>query len=285
VTISNATQEPSDDLRLERAAFDIDRDGFDLFRAACLLPRIEDRDPRVQECVEQVEQWGRILRRRVAGVFPEADDDEKRRLVVELLFDELGFCGDSEEYDAPERSFVTDVIETRRGLPIALSLLTVAVAEAGGVRAFGVALPRHYVVGLGDQNGFVLIDPFHKGRVLAPADVQKLTGLSGLDVIGHAVAQTSPRSTLMRMLANLHGSYLRRAEREPLVRVLSRMLLFEPRHPALLVQRSQVRAELLELDGALVDAEAALGLSPDDDVRRAAEEMKRRIEDGRKYAN
>jgi regulator of sirC expression with transglutaminase-like and TPR domain len=283
----------SDDLSLERAAFDVERDGFDLFRAACLMPRIEDRDPRVQECVEQVEAWGRTLRRRisdrrVASAGEGASDDggdDARRAVVDLLFFELGFHGRSDDYDAPEHSFMADVLETKRGLPIALSLLTVAVAEAAGVRAFGVALPRHYVVGLGDQSGFVLIDPFHHGRVLAPADVHKLTGVSGLDVIGHAVSQTTPRATLMRMLANLHGSYLRRGERAPLVRVLSRMLLFEPRHPALLVQRAQVRAELLELDGALQDAETALGLQPDDDVRRAAEDMKRRIEDGRKYAN
>lgn len=270
-----------DDLALERTAFDVDRDGFDLFRAACLLTRVSRRDAGVHGCVDIVERWGAELRARTAGM----DEDHRVRALVDLLFGELGFRGDSEEYDAPTNSFLVDVISRRRGLPISLSLLTVAVAEAAGLGAFGVALPRHFVVGVGGERGFVLLDPFHKGKSLDATDIEKLTGIPGLDVVGHAVAQTSPRSILMRMLANLHGSYLRRGEREPLVRVLSRMLLFEPRHPALLVQRAQVRAELGELDEAAEDARAALTLTPDDDTRRAGEETLRRLDDSRRFLN
>jgi regulator of sirC expression with transglutaminase-like and TPR domain len=269
----------ADDLSLERAAFDIEREGFDLFRAACLFPRIARRNAAVHDCVDVVERWGATLRSRARGM----NEDEKVRALVEMLFHELGFRGDVEEYDAPQNSFLVDVIERRRGLPIALSLLTVAVAEAAGLTAFGVALPRHYVVGVGGEQGFVLLDPFHKGRSLDTADIEKLTGMQGLDVVGHAVTQTSPRSTLMRMLANLHGSYLRRGEREPLVRVLSRMMLFEPRHPALLVQRAQVRSELGELDEAIEDARQSLTLTPDDDTRRAGEETVRRLEETRRF--
>ena len=270
----------TEDLSLERVAFDTEREGFDLFRAACLLPRIEGREPDVRHCVEQVEAMGRALKQRL----PRDEDGHARELVAHL-FGELGFDGDRSEYDAPSNSFLVDVIERRRGLPVALSLLTVAVAEAAGMRAFGVALPRHFIVGVSGARGFSLIDPFNKGRTLDADDIEGLTGVGGLDVVGHAVAQTSPRAILMRMLANLHGSYLRRGDREPLVRVLSRMLLFEPRHPALLVQRAQVRVEVGEFAEARLDIQTALGLSPDVDVKRAAEEMLRRLDEGQRYLN
>lgn len=264
---------PEDDvLAPERAAFDTERDGFDLFRAACLMPRVVGRDGDVRACVERVEQLGHALRK----TLPRGDDARVAAL-VRFLFTEQGFAGDADSYDAPENSFLCDVLARRRGLPITLSLVTMAVADAAGMRTFGVALPRHFVVGVASGDGFALVDPFHGGRILGADDVKDLTGVAGLDVVGHAVAQTTPRAVLMRMLANLHGSFLRRGEREPLVGVLSRMLIFEPRHPALLVQRAQVRVELGEVGEALADLDAALKLSPDDDVRRAAEELHKRL--------
>jgi regulator of sirC expression with transglutaminase-like and TPR domain len=201
------------------------------------------------------------------------------------MFSDLGFCGDAAGYDAPQNCFMVDVIDRRRGLPITLSLITVAVAEAAGVRAFAVALPKHFAVGVHRKSGFILLDPFNHGRLLSSADVEKLSGLSSGDVVGQAVAQTSPRSILMRMLANLHASYLRRGEREPLVRVLSRMLLFEPRHPALLVQRAQVLVEEGELTQARADAEAALALRPDNDSERAATDLLKKLEEAGRYVH
>ena len=64
----------------------------------------------------------------------------------EYLFDELGFAGNTDDYYNPENSYLPCVLKTKRGLPIALSLIYKTVAERIGLRCFGIGLPGHFVV-------------------------------------------------------------------------------------------------------------------------------------------
>ena len=66
----------------------------------------------------------------------------------EYLFEELGFAGNKDDYYNPINSYLPAVLETKRGLPISLSLVYKLVAERVGLRAWGVGLPGHFVVGV-----------------------------------------------------------------------------------------------------------------------------------------
>jgi regulator of sirC expression with transglutaminase-like and TPR domain len=281
--IEDAEEIEADELALERVAFDVEREGFDLFRAACLLPRIEGRSVDVQACVEHVEALGA---RAKAASGASADEDTRRQRLLALLFDELGFAGDEDDTDAPRNSFVPEVLRRRMGLPITLSLIVCAVADAAGVAAFGVGLPRRFVVALGTRRSFVLVDPFRRGATLSPEDIRAITGAPHDEAIVEAVTSTTPRAILTRMLVNLHGSYLRRRDADALVAVLSRMAILEPRNAALFLQRGQVRLEQADFAGALADLAAARRLgSLDPDQTRAAAELERRLNDGQRYSN
>jgi regulator of sirC expression with transglutaminase-like and TPR domain len=275
------TDLPDDDLTLERAAFDVEREGFDLFRAACLLPRIAGHTVDVQACVEQVEAWGALVR----ASFQSSDEDHRRSRLCDVVFRELGFVGDDEETDAPENSFLPDVLRRRRGLPITLSLVTLAVADAAGVRAFGVGLPRHFAVALGAPNSFVLLDVFAGGKPMTPQDIAEKTGVRDVEVLAEAIASTTPRAILMRMLANLHTSYLRRRMPVQLARVISRMLIFDRKNAGLLLQRAQLRLENADFGGAREDLVAARGLPLDDDRERVADDVERRLDEGTRYVH
>jgi regulator of sirC expression with transglutaminase-like and TPR domain len=123
------------------------------------------------------------------------------------------------------------------------------VAEAAGVPAFPVALPQHFVVGLGHHDSFVLVDAFHGGRLLKLEDVFAISGVHNVEGLAEAIQSSTPERVLMRLLANLHACYLRRGEREPLTRVLSRMLIFDARNPGLWLQRAQLRLEDADFSG------------------------------------
>lgn len=84
----------------------------------------------------------------------------------EFLFDELGFCGNSDDYYNPQNSYLPHVLKTKRGLPIALSLVYKIVADRIGLRCWGVGLPGHFVVGVECDGANMLIDPFDKGRAM-----------------------------------------------------------------------------------------------------------------------
>jgi len=119
---------------------------------------------------------------------------------AELLGGRHGFAGDREEYDHPHNSMLDRVLARRRGLPILLSVVYVAVAERAGVPLGGVGLPGHFVVGHFGAQPAVLLDPFAGG---APLD-------GGVEA--HLVRPWAPGDIAMRMLNNLVGSYQRRGD-------------------------------------------------------------------------
>ena len=53
----------------------------------------------------------------------------KANVLSEYLFDEVGFSGDQENYYDPRNSYLNDVLERRRGIPITLSLVYMEVGK------------------------------------------------------------------------------------------------------------------------------------------------------------
>lgn len=139
----------------------------------------------------------------------------------ERLFRDLGVAGDVESYDAPENSFLDSVLARRRGLPITLGVLAIALGRRAGVVMSPVAMPGHFLVRHEGQPR-VLLDCFG-GRRLTSGDceamVQALYGgdtrfdLAWLQPVG-------PRHVLARMLANLAASASRRENKVLFARVM-----------------------------------------------------------------
>lgn len=274
---------PSDDLALERIAFDPTREGFDLLRAAALLPRVEGRAPDVETVIATVDAWAAEVKQEV----------DKRTSwqgplhgLVSVLFARARLRGDDEDYDAPRNSFLDEVIVRRRGLPISLSLLVVETARRAGLVACGLALPKHFMAGLmlrrpegdagrSDGADLFFVDAFH-GQVLPPDDVAARAGLP-LDELAEHLAPAAPDVILARMLTNLRGSYLRRQDPASCARVVSRLLLLKPREAALHLERAQLRHTLGDEQGALADAEQGLKLAKDPEETDVAERILERL--------
>ena len=58
-----------------------------------------------------------------------------------LLFEQLGLRGDRERYDDPVNSYLDQVLERRRGIPISLSVLLIEVGRRCGVCLEAVGMP------------------------------------------------------------------------------------------------------------------------------------------------
>ncbi|HEV2060691.1 MAG TPA: transglutaminase-like domain-containing protein [Solirubrobacteraceae bacterium] len=115
-----------------------------------------------------------------------------------VLGERYGFAGATDEYDHPDHSMLDLVLERRRGLPIALSVIYVATAHRAGIALDGVGLAGHYVVGqFRAASAPVLLDPFGGGRPIAAPNAAE-------------VRPWPPHETALRMLNNLVGSYTRR---------------------------------------------------------------------------
>ena len=155
--------------------------------------------------------------------------------LARVLGERHGFAGAREDYDHPDNCMLDLVLERRRGLPIALSVVYVETARRAGIALDGVGLPGHYVVGQFGAGGTppVLLDPFAGGARIA----------------GDAAAAAAPdvrpwgaHETALRMLNNLVGSYTRRNDLGRAIRAAEMRL-------ELPLERGLARALTAELRG------------------------------------
>lgn len=182
--------------------------------------------------------------------------------IAAILFGRYGYVGDRDTYDDLANADLMRVIDRRRGLPIALSILYLHLARAQGWAAEGVNFPGHFLVRLGGGDGLI-VDPFGGGRALAPdALAELLKGALGDEAAldpAH-LAAASNRDIVLRLLNNAKGRLVRAGSLDRAATVLDRMLMVAPRAPALWHEAATLNAELGRLQRALacVDALAAL---------------------------
>lgn len=84
-----------------------------------------------------------------------------------VLFEEEGFIGDLQGFYNALNSYLPAVLNSRRGLPILMSLVYKLVAEGTGLTVQGVNAPGHFLVRVACDGGWMIVDPFFGGQVLS----------------------------------------------------------------------------------------------------------------------
>ena len=182
-----------------------------------------------------------------------------------LLFEELRFKGNTDEFDDPRNSYLDDVLERKLGIPLTLSIVYIEVARRAGMAAFGVGLPGHFIVRVDDAGRSLLIDPFHGGHVITVEDCKDLvlrtTGRPSL-FRGDSLDNATPRAMLTRFLLNLKRIYLARGDYSRALSVVERLLLVAPGDAKEIRDRGLLLAHLGQSGAALQDLESYLALAP-----------------------
>src|ERR1700676_1535181 len=65
------------------------------------------------------------------------DKNEKIQLLSHFLFEQKGFEGNRDDYSDPRNSFLNEVIDRRRGIPITLSIIYLEVGRRLGLNLYG----------------------------------------------------------------------------------------------------------------------------------------------------
>ncbi len=193
------------------------------------------------------------------------------RALAGVLGGEEGLGGRTEGYDEPSRSFIQDVLATRVGLPIALSVIYVEVARRAGIALYGIGFPGHFLCGADVGGEVVVLDPFHGGRVLGrPALEALLARFSPGTQWSPGLLAPAPVPTIaVRMLTNLKHAFEARKQRERLLETLTLLLAVMPDHPGELRARAELLSELGASRAALADYRRCLEVAPEAEGRAA----------------
>ncbi|NBX54135.1 MAG: transglutaminase [Betaproteobacteria bacterium] len=197
---------------------------FPLLEAAASLAQDPYPQADIESVLAQMDAWHFRLRRPLNA---KADPIAKLRRLNQFFFDELGFAGNVNDYYAPDNSYLHRVMDTRRGIPISLSVLWLELAQGLGLQAQGVGFPGHFLVKVklpDPHEGLIVLDPF-TGQSLGREDLLERIGQwLGSDgeslgkrktdlVLSQHLQACSPRNMVLRMLKNLQEIYRSRQEK------------------------------------------------------------------------
>ncbi|MAI79630.1 MAG: hypothetical protein CL917_11865 [Deltaproteobacteria bacterium] len=209
---------------------------------------------------------------------------ERLHLLNEGLFIREGFVGNSEDYSNPENSFLDSVLESRKGIPITLSIIYMEVARRLGFNSFGIGFPGHFLVGVKLEQKTVVIDPFSQ-RILEQSDCEKLLfKMAGQKVPFNPLmlSSTPTKEILQRVLRNLKMIYVAKKEYESALSCSDRILLLADEDLSELRDRGLLYRELECAGPALKDLEQYISLSPPDPnidaLKKIVQELRDRVQ-------
>jgi regulator of sirC expression with transglutaminase-like and TPR domain len=208
--------------------------------------------------------------------FRSAAPDTDAQALTRYLAEEQGFDGTDDR--SPAAALLTDVLDRKRGLPVALTMLYVAIARRLRVPAFPIGLPGRVVTGIGGGDRPVVLDPSRGGvrldQAAMSAQVAEATG--GQLAFRRSMLRASPTPNVVRRLLNdLAAAYTLDGRSADALWVVELKLLLPNRLPddhrvhgdlSMQVGRFDVAAAAYE-----TYLEATGGEAPDDtEVRHAA---------------
>ena len=243
---------------------------FALFEAAVSLGQDEYPEMDVQTVLGEVDQLLERARRRLAA---DSGPVQKLRILNQFFFQDLGFAGNVNDFYDPDNSFIHRLLQSRRGIPIALAVLWMELAQGIGLQARGIGFPGHFLVKVTLPRGQVVIDPMN-GQSLGREDLSERlepfklrSGLvDDFDVpLGLYLQAETPRNIIARMLRNLKEVYRAQSDWHRLVSVLDRLIVLLPEawgeyrdRGLALAEQGLTREALLDLEIYLTQARDAL---------------------------
>ena len=159
---------------------------------------------------------------------------DRGRALASVLHGRHEYTGNQEYYEDLQNANLMSVIDTRKGLPVSLSILYMHAARAQGWHIEGLAFPQHFLIrlyGAEPRDGQVILDPFNDGEILDARDLRNM-----IQKFSHAEADLKPdyytaisdREILVRLLNNIKIRCLKASDLGQAINILSRLVMIDP---------------------------------------------------------
>ena len=155
------------------------------------------------------------LREMAAEICSRVCSGSQRALVAQLhevLFEEMAFSGNTDDYYDTANSYLPSVLQSRRGIPVTLSLVYKAVAQQVGLAARGINAPAHFLAAVEIDGAWMIVDAFDGGRVLTIEEVferlEKQTG-TPIERSENLLSTATHPQWIARLIRNLEQIFKR----------------------------------------------------------------------------
>ena len=221
----------------------------------------------VQGVLDQIDQWGNKLKQRIT---PDTPPIQRLQLLKHFFYNELGFGPNPNDFYAPENSYLHQIIENRRGIPISLAILMMELGQQIGLNIRGVSFPNHFMMRISLQQGEIIMDPLN-GESLSKNQLQEMLD-PYLDAKGYRgelslplnifLRASSSREILSRFMRNLKMIYSEDECWERLLGIQERLVILLPESSEEIRDRGLIFAQLEYVRPAIADLHRYLSEMP-----------------------
>ena len=242
-------------------------EGLPLLEAAACIAQDTSPGLDVQAVLAEVDALLSRLKRKLPA---DAAGMHKLRVLNAFFFGELGFGGNVNDYYAPANSYLNEVLRTRRGIPISLSVLWLELARGLSLQADGVGFPGHFMVKVRLPQGQVVLDPF-TGESQSPEQLSERIAAFRPDgawreetevPLALYLQPASAREMLARMLRNLREIHRSSNDMAMWFAVQDRLIVLLPQAWAEYRERGLMHASQGRLAQAVQDVQTYLAQHP-----------------------
>jgi regulator of sirC expression with transglutaminase-like and TPR domain len=143
---------------------------------------------------------------------------EKVKILNYFIFDLYKFSRNNTDFYSPQNSYINQVFETRKGNPISLAVVYLAVAWKLGLPIYGVNLPKNFILAYKDElrhhdaedeseDILFYINPYNKGAVLGRREIDYFITQQQINPHPSFYTPCSNRDIIIRLINNLILSF------------------------------------------------------------------------------
>lgn len=185
---------------------------FDLLQGILIINRYQYPDLDEQKVINQIEA---IKRDVWIQMMNEASPPEQVKLINHIFYNIYGFSGNTTNHQDPQNSYISQVLETKKGNQISLAIIYSIIAQKLDIPVYGVNLPQHFILAYMDESqqdsleGGVLfyINAFNKGFIFGRRDVDMFLKQLNLKAERQFYEPCSNTDIIKRVLRNLISAY------------------------------------------------------------------------------
>jgi regulator of sirC expression with transglutaminase-like and TPR domain len=185
---------------------------FDLLQGILIINRYQYPDLDEQKVINQIEAIKRDI---WIQMMNEASPKEQVKLINHVFYSIYGFSGNTSNHLDPQNSFLSQVLETKKGNQISLAIIYSIIAQKLDIPVYGVNLPRHFILAYLDESqqsdfesGILFyINTFNKGFIFGRRDVDMFLKQLNLKFDKQFYEPCTNTDIIKRVIRNLISAY------------------------------------------------------------------------------
>ncbi|WP_026897092.1 transglutaminase-like domain-containing protein [Daejeonella oryzae] len=185
---------------------------FDLLQGLLIINKYQYPDLDEQKLINQIEE---IKREIWMQLLYDMSAIEKVKLINHTLYHTFGFSGNTGNHQDPNNSYLSQVLESKKGNQISLAAIYSIIAQKLDIPIYGVNLPQHFILAYFDEaqetdfeSGVLFyINAFNKGFIFGKRDVDAFLKQLNIHPDKQFYEPCTNEDIIKRVIRNLISSY------------------------------------------------------------------------------